>query len=328
MAKILITGASGFIGGFLVSEALDQGLEVFAGMRSSSSKQWLQDDRINFVIMDLSDPESLRAIMAQHQFDYVIHNAGLTKALKQSDLFRVNSDYSVNLAKAAMTVTGLKKFSFMSSLASYGTADYQDDGVVGNHSQPKPITSYGRSKLRAEQQLELIDGLPLMTFRPTGIFGPREGDFLNLFQSINKGLAVQVGFTEQQLSLIYVKDLVRIVLQATTSDITNRAYFVSDGNLYAGSKFNKIVSKSLNKKPWNIKVPMALIDVIATLSDLNAKITGKPNILSRDKLPEIKSRNIDIDISDLVRDFDFKPAYTLEQAVQETADWYVKHDWL
>ena len=73
---------------------------------------------------------------------------------------------------------------------------------------------------------------------------------------------------------------------------------------------------------------MALIDVIATLSDLNSKITGKPNILSRDKLPEIKSRNIDIDISDLVRDFDFKPAYTLEEAVQETADWYVKNDWL
>jgi len=73
---------------------------------------------------------------------------------------------------------------------------------------------------------------------------------------------------------------------------------------------------------------MALIDVIATLSDLNSKITGKANILSRDKLPEIKSRNIDLDISDLVQDFDFKPAYTLEQAVKETADWYIKHGWL
>jgi nucleoside-diphosphate-sugar epimerase len=328
MAKILITGASGFVGGFLVSEALDQGLEVYAGIRKSSSKQWLQNDRINFVLMDLSDPESLKTIMAEHQFDYVIHNAGLTKALKQSDLFRVNADYSVNLANAAMTAPGLKKFSFMSSLASYGTADYQDDGVVGNHSEPKPITSYGMSKLRAEQELKLIDGLPLLIFRPTGIFGPREGDFLNLFQSINKGIAVQVGFTEQQLSLIYIKDLVRIIMQATTSDISNRAYFVSDGNLYVGSKFNRIVSNSLNKKPLNIKVPMVLIDVIATLSDLNSKITGKPNILSRDKLPEIKSRNIDIDISDLVRDFDFKPAYTLEQAVQETADWYVKEGWL
>ena len=266
--------------------------------------------------------------MLEHQFDYIIHNAGLTKTLKQSDLFRVNADYSVNLAKAALSISGLKKFSFMSSLASYGTADYQDDGVVGNHSEPKPITSYGKSKLRAEQQLELISGLPLLIFRPTGIFGPREGDFLNLFQSINKGLAVQVGFTEQQLSLIYIKDLVRIIMQATLSDISNKAYFVSDGNLYAGSKFNRIVANSLNKKPWNIKVPMALIDVIAMLSDLNSKITGKANSLSRDKLPEIKSRNIDIDISDLVQDFDFKPEYTLEQAVKETADWYIQHDWL
>ena len=328
MAKILITGASGFVGSFLVGESLDQGLEVYAGMRSSSSKKWLQDERINFVEMDLSDQQGLEKILIAHQFDYIIHNAGLTKALKQSDLFRVNSDYSVNLAKAAMTVPNLKKFSFMSSLASYGTADYQDDGVVGNHSVPKPITSYGKSKLRAEQQLEIIDGLPLLIFRPTGIFGPREGDFLNLFQSVNKGLAVQVGFTEQQLSLIYIKDLVRIIVKATVSDISNKGYFVSVGNLYAGSKFNRIVAESLNKKPWNIKVPMFLIDVIATISDLNSKITGKPNILSRDKLPEIKSRNIDLDISDLVQDFDFKPEYTLERAVQETADWYVEHGWL
>ena len=326
--KILITGASGFVGSWLVEEALSRGLDVYAGIRSTSSKKWLQDPRIKFSTLDLSNLESLTEVISQHNFDYIIHNAGLTKALKVSDLMRVNVDYTTNLARAALASDRLKKFSFMSSLAAYGTADYQEDGVVSNKSIPRPITSYGKSKLRAEKALKEIEDLPLMIFRPTGVFGPREGDFLSLFQSIKRGLAVQVGLSEQYLSLVYVKDLVRVMMTATLSDISNRAYFVSDGNLYPGSKFNKIVADSLNKKPWHIKVPLPLIDVIATLADFNSKITGKANIISRDKLPEIKSRNIDIDIADLVQDFDYKPSYSLPEAVAETAQWYQINDWL
>ena len=202
MNKILITGASGFVGSWLVEEALNHDIAVYAGIRSTSSKQWLQDDRIQFVELNFSNQESLEEVIGEYQFDYIIHNAGLTKSLKASDLFKVNVDYSVNLAKASLKNKCLKKFSFMSSLAAYGTADYQDDGVVSNNSTPTPITSYGKSKLRAEEELLNINELPLLIFRPTGIFGPREGDFLNLFQTINKGLALQVGFTEQQLSVV------------------------------------------------------------------------------------------------------------------------------
>lgn len=328
MKKILITGASGFVGSWLVEEALKHDIAVYAGIRSTSSKQWLQDDRIQFVELNLSNQESLEEVIGEYQFDYIIHNAGLTKSLKASDLFKVNVDYSMNLAKASLKHKGLKKFSFMSSLAAYGTADYQDDGVVSNSSTPTPITSYGKSKLRAEEELLQIDELPLLIFRPTGIFGPREGDFLSLFQTINKGLALQVGFTEQQLSLVYVKDLVRVIMDATLSDISNQSYFVSDGNLYAGSKFNRLVAESLDKKPWKLKIPLPLVTAIATLSDISSSITGKANILSRDKLPEIRSRNMDCDIANLVQDFDFKPEYSLQDAIQETADWYRDNDWL
>ena len=329
MEKILITGASGFVGSWLTEEALkNKTLEVYAGIRPTSSKKWLQDERINFLALDLSDRQSLQQIMKTHQFDYVIHNAGLTKALKTSDLFKVNVDFSINLALASMESNKLKKFSFMSSLAAYGTADYQEDSVVSNSSEPKPITSYGKSKLRAEKELLKIKELPLLIFRPTGILGPREGDFLSLFQTINKGLALQVGFTEQQLSLVYVKDLVRIILKATQSTISNTSYFISDGNLYAGSKFNRLVAESLNKKPWNIKIPLSLVGALATMSDISAKITGKAKILSRDKLPEIKSRNMDCDISNLVKDHDYRPEYTLKRAIQETTDWYKDNNWL
>ncbi len=328
MDKILITGASGFVGSFLVEEALKRELEVYAGVRSTSSKRWLKDERIKFLELSLNNQNQLNTVLSDHNFDYVIHNAGLTKANSQSELFRVNADYSCNLAKASMANSNLKKFTFMSSLAAYGTADYQKEGVVSVNSAPKPITSYGKSKLRAEKQLKFIPNLPLLIFRPTGIFGPRESDFLNIFNSINKGIALQVGLTEQNLSLVYVKDLVRVIMDATLSQHVNKDYFVSDGKIYKGSYFNQLIAHSLNKKTFTIKVPLSLVSVIATLTDIKSKITGKANILSRDKLPEIKSRNMDCDISNLVQDFNYIPQYTLEEAIKETTTWYKDNGWL
>ena len=328
MSKILITGASGFVGSFLVEEALGRGLDVFAGIRKTSSKRWLQDPRIKFLELDLSDPDHLVEICSKFNFEYVIHNAGLTKALNAASLFTVNAQYSSYLAKASLSSSELRKFSFMSSLAAYGTADFQADGVVSNKSIPYPITSYGRSKLRAERLLGDIDGLPLLIFRPTGIFGPRESDFLQIFKSIKGGLALQVGFTEQMLSLIYVKDLVRVVLDATLSVYENTAYFVSDGRIYKGSYFNELIASSLNKNPFTIKVPLGLVGILATLSDMSSKVRGKPNILSRDKLPEIKSRNMDCDISNLVSDIGFQPEYDLPSAIEETTNWYLKQKWI
>ncbi len=328
MSKILITGASGFVGSFLVEEALSRGLDVYAGIRSTSSRKWLQDPKINFIELNLSDRDSLQHDIRQHQFDYIIHNAGLTKANKIADLFKVNADYSHNLAQAALASQHLKKFSFMSSLAAYGTADYQESKVVAPDSPPRPITSYGKSKLRAEEKLLDISDLPLMIFRPTGIFGPREGDFLQVFKSIKSGIALQVGMSEQWLTLIYVKDLVRVILDATLSTQADRAYFVSDGNLYRGSEFNSLIAKHLGKSPFHLKVPLPIVSAIATITDISSRITGQSNILSRDKLPEIKSRSMDCDISNLVQDHNFRPLYTLDQAIAETADWYTNNGWI
>ena len=325
--KILITGASGFVGSWLVEEALERGLEVYAGIRSSSSKQWLTDQRIKFLSLDLSDLDGLSETINQHQFQYVIHNAGLTKALKASDLFKVNAQYAKNLAIASKG-EHLKKFVLMSSMAAYGTADYQASGVVSNTSTPHPITSYGKSKLRAERLLREISDLPLLIFRPTGIFGPRESDFLQLFQSIKKGLALSIGFTEQKLSLIYIKDLKRVIIDGTLSDHKNKAYFVSDGRIYPSTHFNKLIAKHLGKSPFHIRVPLPLVSVLATLSDMGAALNKKPNILSRDKLPEIKSRNLDCDISNLVSDMNFQPRYSLEEAIKETANWYIEQQWI
>ncbi len=100
MKKILITGASGFIGSFLVEEALKRNYEVYAGVRSSSSRKYLTDSRIKFFETELSDKDTLKQKFSEtEKFDCVIHNAGLTKTCKNEEFNTVNFQYTKILLK-------------------------------------------------------------------------------------------------------------------------------------------------------------------------------------------------------------------------------------
>ena len=82
--KILVTGASGFIGSYIVEEALRKGMDTWAAVRPSSSKKYLQDERIHFINLNLSSKEDLMKELSNHEFDYVVHAAGATKCLHAS----------------------------------------------------------------------------------------------------------------------------------------------------------------------------------------------------------------------------------------------------
>ena len=119
--RILVTGASGFIGSFIVEEALRQGMETWAAVRGSSSRQYLQDERIHFIELNLSSQEELEMQLKGHQFDYVVHAAGVTKCLKKEDFRRVNTEGTKNLVRALMALEmPLERFVYISSLSVFG----------------------------------------------------------------------------------------------------------------------------------------------------------------------------------------------------------------
>ena len=90
--KILITGASGFIGSFIVEEALNRDMEVWAAVRKTTSRKYLQDKRIHFIELDFSSKEQLKAQLGEHEFDYIVHAAGVTKCLDKADFRRMNTE--------------------------------------------------------------------------------------------------------------------------------------------------------------------------------------------------------------------------------------------
>ncbi|MGY0037002.1 NAD-dependent epimerase/dehydratase family protein [Pedobacter sp. NJ-S-72] len=204
--RVLITGASGFVGYHLIAAAISSDLEVFAAVRPSSSNiKHLEEFDIQYTNPDFSNIDLLKKELEEKQYNYIIHASGITKAKTQEEYNTVNATYTKNLALAAVQANiSLEKFIFVSSLAALGPLK-DLSGLIEDNSPAQPVTNYGASKLLAEQYLAEIKDLPLIVIRPTAVYGPREKDIFILLQTINKGLEPHIGSFKQQISFIYVK---------------------------------------------------------------------------------------------------------------------------
>lgn len=335
MAKILITGASGFIGSFLVEKSLNKGYETWAGIRQTSSREYLQDPRIKFVDFNFGNKEKLKKQISEFsekngKFDYIIHNAGITKTLAPQNFDTVNFLYTKNLVEALIETGNVpNKFLLMSSLSAYGVGDEKNYTPFKLSDIPSPNTAYGKSKLKAEQFLKSIDNFPYMILRPTGVYGPREKDYYLMLKTVKSGLDVGAGFKPQHLTFIYVKDLVDAAFLALESTLSNKAYFVADGDVYTDKEYTQMVKKVLNKKHvLNIKVPLWFLKAISVLSEELSKITKKPSTLNRDKYKIMRQRNWECDITPLKEELGFLPKYSLYDGLKESVEWYRHHKWL
>jgi nucleoside-diphosphate-sugar epimerase len=325
MKKILITGASGFIGSFLVEEAIKRNYEVYAGIRNTSKITYLKDSRIQFFKADLADKEAIKSNLTQFgKFDFIIHNAGITKTCKKSDFEKVNFHYTKNLIEALYETNNIPdKFIQISSLAAYGPGNKKTLKPIQLTDMPKPISLYGKSKLKTEQYIESLKGFPYLIFRPTGVYGPREKDYYVMYKSIKQGLETYIGTSKQQITFIYVKDLSKLVIGALESNITCKSYFVSDLKEYTAYEFNWLIKRVLDKKTITLVLPIFLVKLIAYLSEkISCFLFGKIPTLNTEKIKEISQKNWLCNSSDLVKDFNFQPEYDLGKGVSEAIEWY------
>lgn len=334
--KILITGASGFIGGFLVEEALRRGHEVWAGIRRGSSKARLQDARIRFIDLKYGDPEGLaaqlREFAAQHgRWNYVLHNAGLTKALDKRDFFQVNAENTHRLVEAlAAGDCKPDKFLLMSSLSSYGAGDEETFRPIRLDDPQRPDTAYGQSKLMAENYVRGQQYFPYVILRPTGVYGPGEKDYFLEIQSVKAGFDLTVGFVPQRITFIYVKDLARVALLCLEKEeIKNRHYFVADGDVHTDASFTRMIQEIVGRKHvFRARVPLGLAHLACICMEWIGKQRKKTVTLNSDKYIILKQRNWICDVTPLQKDLGFVPAYHLRQGLEETIEWYKKEGWL
>lgn len=335
MESILITGASGFIGSFIVEEALKRKFGVWAGIRSSSNREYLRNRKIHILELDFAHPNELRAQLSGHKgtynkFDYIIHCAGMTKCVDKSDFDRVNylqTKYFIDTLRELNMVP--KQFIFISTLSVFGPVREKTYEPIMDIDPPFPNTAYGLSKLKTEIYLQSLPGFPYVIYRPTGVYGPREKDYFLMAKSIKQHLDFSVGFRRQDLTFVYVKDIVQAVFLGIEKNVSRRAYFLADGKVYQSRAFSDLIRKELgNPFVIRLRCPLFVLKVVSLLSEYWAKRRNTTSTLNSDKYRIMKQRNWQCDITPAIEELGYHPEYDLERGVKETMAWYKDEGWL
>lgn len=342
--KILVTGASGFVGSHLVEAALARGWEVWAAVRERSSRAWLKDGCVRFLTLTLDKKDTLLRELLAHKaaegkWDYVIHAAGVTKCRQKDDFMRVNAQGTRHLAEALVEAGMVpEKFVFLSSLSVMGALHEEAVGTAGSpfrypelraEETPQPDTLYGKSKLEAERLLAQVKALPSVTLRLTGVYGPRERDYYLMARSIKRHVDFSVGWKRQELTFVYVKDVAQAALLALEKGRSGSLYLVSDGSTYTSDTFSRLLQREMGiRGVLHIKSPLCILWLVSRAAEALGRFHRAAPTLNSDKYKIMKQRNWRCDITPLRHDLGYTPEYPLERGVKETVRWYKEEKWI
>lgn len=208
--KVLVTGATGFLGRAIVDELLQNNLEVFTTAQSARA-----DDLPNYFPADISIAESLNKLENLGEIDAIIHAAGLAHQFKQTGkekFWKVNVEGTRNVAKLAVRLK-VKKFILISSVAVYGEAKRASPAGFEEDLPCEPRGFYAESKLEAEKAADELcsnNSIDLTILRPSTIIGEGDrGNVARLMRSIDKRRFVWLGKGQNKKSLIYKTDVAR-----------------------------------------------------------------------------------------------------------------------
>lgn len=344
--RVLVVGAGGFAGGFIVEEALRRGHEVWAGVRESTSRRYLTDPRINFLTLDFDNPSSLASQLSAPsslepgtsglepqatppRWDWIVYNLGATKCLSFSDFSKINCDYLRAFTDALQETGNVPaKLLYMSSLSAVGPGDEKGFTPFNEEMIPHPNTRYGASKLKAEMHLAM-SGLPHIIFRATGIYGPRDKDYFLMFKSIRSGVDFSVGFRKQLLSFIYVEDLARAIFDALEKAPVGETFNIAEPRTYTQKEFRAIASEAVGRRHvLGIRMPLWGVKMVSAIAEKWGVARMKPSTLNRDKFNILKQRNWAVDVSKAREAFGFSPQVDLREGVGRAVAWYKKEGWL
>ncbi|MCA9533340.1 MAG: NAD(P)-dependent oxidoreductase [Myxococcales bacterium] len=320
--KVLITGASGFIGSWLRDTLLEQGADVIAIRRPGSPEAKTGRS----VEASYDDLGSLERVMEREQPDYVLHVAGATKGRTYQDFERGNVMPTENLLRAAEAVhPDLKRFVHISSLAAYGPSR---PGQPLRETDPRrPVEFYGESKLASERTVERA-AVPYTIIRPSGVYGPRDVDMFELFKLARSRVNLFFGNRESWGSFVYVDDVVRAILQAAASPTTvGRGYFLADGEPITWDTLQADIQAVVGRRALTVSLPKQMPFVAGVLGELATRIDGQPRLMNRQKAIMGAQEAWTCHAEAAAADFGFTPSVPRREALARTHAWYEANGW-
>lgn len=311
--RILITGANGFLGSHIVEQSLAKGHETVALLRKGADIENLEHlSGYEKCEIDYSSTESiLKSLETLPDFDLFIHNAGLTKSYTLDKYIQVNVQLTERLIDAIKKSGKLKengKFVYISSLAA--------KGPVGNGG---PASNYGRSKVLAENTL-INSGLNYLIYRPAGIYGARDVQFVPLIKIARIGLYPLMTSAQHKMALINARDAAENIIECSIAH-QNEIIHLEDGNVYLHADMQRIFGECLNKKTSQFKVGKPIIKSILYVSDIIDRSFKRTPKLSLEHYLEI-SQDWDYDFSEERKRIPLTINYPLKAGFQDAINYY------
>lgn len=331
--RVLVTGATGFIGSHLVEELNARGIQPEILIRKSSSLKNLSSCSAHHLIGDLSHPESLPELGG---YDLVFHLAAAVTAPDLKSFERVNSQGTAELVRK-ITVNGSQpRIVLMSSLAAGGPSCLTDPRQETEHDEP--VSDYGKSKKLAEELLKKnAQSLELTIIRPPIVYGPRDSAFFQVIRMCQGFIAPVVSAnngTSKYYSSVFVKDLVQATCELglrKTQNISQQTYYVSSSEILAYEAMLDIISKQLKNKPIKkIKLPTVGLRVIKTvLKACGGRVPFESlSMLSLDKIKELEQDAWLCSPQKLERETGFRCGTGFSEGISKSISWYKQEGWL
>jgi nucleoside-diphosphate-sugar epimerase len=340
MAKVLVTGASGFIGRHLVSALLSRGDDVACLIRPTSRIDWLKPHQVQLVYGDVTEPNRLPEYIAGR--DVVYHLAGCTLALTRREYYQVNQIGTRNIAQACASQTTPPTLVTVSSLAAAGPT-FNGRALVESD-PPSPVSIYGRSKRAGEIEVESVsDRVPITIVRPPIVLGEGDRMGLSMFQAINRfGLHVVPGLGRNRFSVIHATDLSQMIilaaergrrLTAPRFDGTPRSgqgyYFASCEVDPIYDDLGRMIGQALERRrtfPMHLAIP--LVWIISAAVEAISQIERRPLFLHIDKAREITAGSWVCSSLAARQELGFQVAAPIIDRLRQTIQWYRREGWL
>jgi nucleoside-diphosphate-sugar epimerase len=320
--RVLVTGASGFLGSHVAEQLAREGHVVRALVRKTSNRKFLES-LPKIELAEGSVEQADRVDEAMKGVDAVIHSAGLVKARSREEFFATNVTGTENMLSAAKKhAPKLRRFVFVSSLAAVGPA--RAGKPVSPTQEPTPVTHYGRSKLAAERAVIAAKGeLPVTVIRPPFIYGPRDLESLQIFQFANRGVRLTYGDGSTAMSVVYAADAASACVRAIDADVpSGSAFFVDDGKVYTLKEMMIAIEESLGKKAFfRFGIPLPVVKGYATLSEAYGKVTNKAMMVTRDKYRELTESWVCAS-DDTRKALGWAPQVSWPEGTRLAAEWY------
>lgn len=307
--KILITGASGFVGRSVCAELLKQNLEIRLALRANNFLlENVEVAIINQIDNDTDWSTALRNV------DVVIHLAARVHVMNEAAVdsmlkFRsVNVDGTMNLARQSVKA-GVRRFIFISSIKVNGEQTTKDKPFTEDD-VANPQDAYGLSKLEAEQgllQLARETKIEVVIIRPPLVYGAGvRANFLSMLRAVKKGYPLPLGVIYNKRSFVYVENLVSLILRCINHPAAaNEVFLVSDGYDLSTTELLQKCAFALGVKPKLIPVPPRVLELIASL-------TGKKDVIQR------LCGNLQVDITKANKLLGWVPPISLEDGMRKT----------